>query len=203
VCTLRFQKLKPDPVSLSLSVGLCVSVSLSLCVSLCLSVSLCLCLSSCACWFGCRTLSYLSSTMSAFVLPCFPLCWQWPKSLNCKPAPIKCFPLQELLWPWCLFTANRNPNQAEGKYGFPCFHYFYWQMETKKRKKGEKLSASCQLLIYDLLEIFSLQTTRKKRCSFSCCNPGISAPFPPMWVRTASMSVSSASLAWCYTFLPY
>ena len=52
-----------------------------------------------SCGSRCRTLSYLSSTISACMLPCF-LLWQWwTKSLNCKPAPIKCFPL------WCFTTA--------------------------------------------------------------------------------------------------
>lgn len=27
-------------------------------------------------------------------------------SPNCKPAPVTCFPLRELVWSWCLFTAR-------------------------------------------------------------------------------------------------
>jgi hypothetical protein len=45
-----------------------------------------------ACQSGCRILSYLSSTISDCVLPCFPP-WQWIEPLNCKPVPVKCFPL--------------------------------------------------------------------------------------------------------------
>ena len=29
---------------------------------------------------------------------------------NCKPVPVKCCPLKELLWSWYLFTAMGNPN---------------------------------------------------------------------------------------------
>ena len=42
----------------------------------------------------CWTLSYLSSsTMSAFLLPCFLSWWQWTKPLNCKPLSVKSVPL--------------------------------------------------------------------------------------------------------------
>jgi len=62
---LGFLKLKLGPVSLSLSS---------------------------ACQSRYRTLSYLSGTMPACMLLCFPSWWQWTQSLNCKAAPIKCFP---------------------------------------------------------------------------------------------------------------
>lgn len=29
--------------------------------------------------------------------------------LNCKSATMKCFPLEELLWPWCPFTTKTDP----------------------------------------------------------------------------------------------
>ena len=48
----------------------------------------------------CRT---LGSSKSACMLLCFPPWWMglW----NCKTAPMKGFPLWELPWPWCPFTA--------------------------------------------------------------------------------------------------
>lgn len=57
-------------------------------------------------WSECRTLSCLSSSMAACREPCFPAWWQWIKFSNYKSAPVKCFPLEELSWPWCLSTAT-------------------------------------------------------------------------------------------------
>ena len=50
---------------------------------------------SAACWSRCRSHSSFSSTMSACVPPCFLPWWQRTKPLNCMPAPIKCFLLEE------------------------------------------------------------------------------------------------------------
>lgn len=42
-----------------------------------------------------NTLTYLFSAMFACILPSFPSWWKWTKPLNCKPAPVKHFLLQE------------------------------------------------------------------------------------------------------------
>lgn len=60
-----------------------------------------------ACRTWCRTFSSISSTMSAWMLPCFPP-WGWrTESLNWKQAQIKCFPSGEFPWARCLVTETK------------------------------------------------------------------------------------------------
>jgi hypothetical protein len=54
-------------------------------------------------WSRCRALSSFSSTMSVWMLPCCIILTMM--IMDCLPAPIKCYPLKELPWSWCLFTA--------------------------------------------------------------------------------------------------
>lgn len=54
---------------------------------------------------GCRTFSSFSSTMYAYLWPCFLHWWQQTKPLTLYKAPIKCFPYEELLWSRCLLIA--------------------------------------------------------------------------------------------------
>ena len=49
-----------------------------------------------------------SSTRSACMMPCFPPWWNELNLWNCNPGPLKCLPLYELPWSWCLLTTIKS-----------------------------------------------------------------------------------------------
>lgn len=73
-----------------------------------------------ACQSVCEALSHLSSTMSACPTSCSHYDDNGLKLWTCKPAPVKCLPLWELLWSWCLFAGIKALTKTDGK----CFRLF-------------------------------------------------------------------------------
>jgi hypothetical protein len=75
--------------------------------------------SAAVCRSRCETLSSFSSTMTAWMIPCFHHDDNRLSLWNCKPAPIKCFSLGELPWSWCLFTSTEIQTKTLSKVRSP------------------------------------------------------------------------------------
>jgi hypothetical protein len=66
--------------------------------------------------FGTRCRILSPCVMPAWMMPCSYVHDNGLNLRTCKPAPMKCLPLQELLWSWCLFMAMENLAKTIGDF---------------------------------------------------------------------------------------